>query len=809
MKAYLPLAIVLGLLCIVFPVSATIPATLYVSNDANITDYTTIQSAVDAASSGDTIYVLPGTYSRFEVGKPHLTIQALPGDELVILDCNGDEGPRVPSDSSQDATGTILDGFTFVNPGSVIKLGNYGPASDSIIRNCMIIGMTDRMSPKGSNITFENNTIIDAIGNEFGAPAFILRLRDATDCNIINNTFINVTSTEGIITLRDTTTTNNTIAGNTFDGTCNGNAFYFRDAGENNRIYQNNNVSGVGLRGTAPATTHWNSTAPVTYTYKDTEHTGFVGNFWSSYAASDADGDGILDTPHVLPDGLGTDHAPLAGAWVDGVIAGSGGSGGSDAPSDVTITSPAPGSTYEIGIPVQFSATATGADLTYTWETGDGGNATGQDVNYTYSRPGNYTINLTVSNEHGSSSAEIGIVITKPEPIVFNTSVTVYADEPIVVDNVSYGGNTFFNILAAAGYAYTYGDSESGYSDRKPLLTLTIDDVTYPTRDFGADYKWKFYETIGTGDDKKFKKSLNGYIDKSGTYYIWYGDMSQFGGWDLPAVNNSIYVIELNVDLQPTRPGALPVASFAANTTSGDAPLAVAFTDTSTDVSSWSWTFGDGATSAEQHPVHTYTAPGTYTVTLTVANADGSDSASKTITVTDSGGEEANVLVLRQGWNFVSTPKRLADGGNTFAIFNGVDTAGRTILLYDGLDYDWKAMGPTDAFRPLDGVWIYANGTYTIPLVFASGAPELPPTKDLGKGWNAIGFSDTVPEAAAPTLLSLGDRWATLIGYNAEEQMYENAVIRNTPESETQKMQPMQGYWIYMTQAETLAAISA
>ncbi|MDD2254064.1 NosD domain-containing protein, partial [Methanoculleus sp.] len=187
----------------------------------------------------------------------------------------------------------------------------------------MIIGMTDRMSPKGSNITFENNTIIDAIGNEFGAPAFILRLRDATDCNIINNTFINVTSTEGIITLRDTTTTNNTIAGNTFDSTCNGNAFYFRDAGENNRIHQNNNVSGVALHAgtTAPVNISWNTTAPVTYTYDGVEHTDFVGNFWSSYAASDADGDGILDTPHVLPSGLGTDHAPLAGAWEDGVIA--------------------------------------------------------------------------------------------------------------------------------------------------------------------------------------------------------------------------------------------------------------------------------------------------------------------------------------------------------------------------------------------------------------------------------------------------------------------------------------------------------
>ncbi|CVK32651.1 exported protein of unknown function [Methanoculleus bourgensis] len=798
-NSYFHLALLIGLLCIVLPASAM---TWYV-DDGGEADFHDIQSAINAASSGDTICVLSGTYSRFSVSKPDLTIQAIETSGPVIIDSSTSGELRIPSGDNEDATGTVVDGFTFECVGQVpISLGSYGPANDSVVRNCTFYD-TKQISLQNdyANRTFENNVFV----NTTGTPASVFLLR-SSNINIINNTFINVTPKSGVISLYKTTAADNTIVGNTFDSTFEGNAFYFREAGENNRIYQNNNVSGVALQGTAPATTHLNSTAPVTYTYNGVEHTGFVGNFWSSYAATDDNNDGILDTPHVLPDGLGTDYAPLAGAWVDGVIV----AGPAPAtPSDVTITSPAPGSTYEIGIPVQFSATATGADLTYTWETGDGGNATGQDVNYTYSKPGTYTVNLTVSNEHGSSSAEIGIVITKPDPIVFNTSVTVYADEPIVVDNVSYGGNTFFNILAAAGYTYTYGDSESGYSDRKPLLTLTIDDVTYPTRDFGADYKWKFYETIGTGDDKKFKKSLNGYIDKSGTYYIWYGDMSQFGGWDLPAVNNSIYVIELNVDLQPTRPGALPVASFAANTTSGDAPLAVAFTDTSTDASSWSWTFGDGATSAEQHPVHTYTAPGTYTVTLTVANADGSDRASKTLTVTDSGGEEANVLVLHQGWNFVSTPKRLADGGNTFAIFTGVDTAGRTILLYDGLDYDWKAMSPTDAFRPLDGVWIYANGTYTIPLVFAGGAPELPPTKDLGKGWNAIGFSDTVPEAAAPTLLSLGDRWATLIGYNAEEQKYENAVIRNTPESETQKMQPMQGYWIYMTQAETLAAISA
>ena len=117
-------------------------------------------------------------------------------------------------------------------------------------------------------------------------------------------------------------------------------------------------------------------------------------------------------------------------------------------------------------------------------------------------------------------------------------------------------------------------------------------------------------------------------------------------------------------------------------------------------------------------------------------------------------------------------------------------------------------MGPTDTFRPLDAVWIYANGTYSIPLSFAFGGPDLPPEKDLGKGWNAIGFSDTEPESAATTLLSLGDRWTTLIGYDAQGQQYESAIIR-TSESETQGMQPMQGYWIYMTRADTLAAIAA
>jgi PKD repeat protein len=73
--------------------------------------------------------------------------------------------------------------------------------------------------------------------------------------------------------------------------------------------------------------------------------------------------------------------------------------------------------------------------------------------------------------------------------------------------------------------------------------------------------------------------------------------------------------------------GTAPVAGFTANATSGQSPLTVNFTDTSTAPSSSitgrAWDFGDGSTSTQQNPSHTYTSPGVYTVSLVVTNAQG------------------------------------------------------------------------------------------------------------------------------------------------------------------------------------------
>ncbi len=85
----------------------------------------------------------------------------------------------------------------------------------------------------------------------------------------------------------------------------------------------------------------------------------------------------------------------------------------------------------------------------------------------------------------------------------------------------------------------------------------------------------------------------------------------------------------------PAPPPAAPVAAFDATPTSGDAPLAVTFTDQSLNQpSQWAWDFGDGYSSSLQNPPHTYDTAGTYTVRLTVRNYSGSDSLTKTDLVT-------------------------------------------------------------------------------------------------------------------------------------------------------------------------------
>ncbi len=78
----------------------------------------------------------------------------------------------------------------------------------------------------------------------------------------------------------------------------------------------------------------------------------------------------------------------------------------------------------------------------------------------------------------------------------------------------------------------------------------------------------------------------------------------------------------------------LPDADFSANTTTGVAPLTVAFTDESSGTAplTYAWDFEDNGTvdAITQNATHTYLAAGNYTVNLTVTGPGGIDSEVRT-----------------------------------------------------------------------------------------------------------------------------------------------------------------------------------
>jgi PKD repeat protein len=73
-----------------------------------------------------------------------------------------------------------------------------------------------------------------------------------------------------------------------------------------------------------------------------------------------------------------------------------------------------------------------------------------------------------------------------------------------------------------------------------------------------------------------------------------------------------------------------PVANFWGSSRSGNVPLNVTFTDTTTgSPTAWNWSFGDGTYSTYMNPSHTYNKEGGYTVSLTAKNAAGNNTATK------------------------------------------------------------------------------------------------------------------------------------------------------------------------------------
>jgi len=340
---------------------------------------------------------------------------------------------------------------------------------------------------------------------------------------------------------------------------------------------------------------------------------------------------------------------------------------------------------------VQFASKTTGNPTSYYWvfepqSSSDWNSHHVVTAAHTFTKPGVYTVSLTVKNSAGSAITTKTNYITvrtasvkqkasfySPEADATLAGLTtngILVDEPVSFIDTSTGSPT--------SWLWNFGDGQTS-TKQNPYHTYTkLGGYTVTltaTNLLGSNTVTKTgYVLVGIGNicsPADFTASatsgaapftvkftdLHDHTDPGVYYHEWdYGD----GGWASvgestgDAVNSYTYTTpgQYTVSLYQRNSGTFealtkyqyitvtptiqPVASFIIDKTSGKHPLTVKFTSTSTgNPDTYYWNFGDSITPTHANTItHTYSKAGTYTVSLRATNSAGSStSKSKYITV--------------------------------------------------------------------------------------------------------------------------------------------------------------------------------
>ncbi len=329
----------------------------------------------------------------------------------------------------------------------------------------------------------------------------------------------------------------------------------------------------------------------------------------------------------------------------------------------VVITSPSAGfaastTTGCAALTVQFSDLSSGNTTSWNWTFPGGTPATStvQNPVVVYNTPGTYDVTLVASTIAGSNTyAQAGLITILGMPTAAFTSTHNGAI-------ISFSNNS----ANATTYHWDFGDGSSS-SDSSPthtyvnnglyqavlLATNNCGSITYTQEITVSTAPTAAFTVSGTKGCAPFTVHFTNQSSSNATTFTWTfeGGNPDTSSVPNPSVtfsqpgNYNVLLLVSNGSGTDTASTIITVTALPATAfTIQPAGLSVAFTNTSTNGTTYEWKFGDGATSTTLNPVHNYAGPGTYTVELTVTNSCGAATLQHTFTITTVDASEPNWL---------------------------------------------------------------------------------------------------------------------------------------------------------------------
>jgi len=376
---------------------------------------------------------------------------------------------------------------------------------------------------------------------------------------------------------------------------------------------------------------------------------------------------------------------------------------------------------------VNFTGVANGAD-NILWDFGDGITSTVLSPSHTYASEGTYDVSLTASNQCGSETVNLTVVISLLPQAGFNSINSVGCAELEV---------TFLDASTtnATSWNWTFpGGTPATSNLRNPVVSYSVAgsyDVTLEVANSVGSDVITMPSFVQVSDlpsaSATFTKNLldvnfTGTVANAGVVSWDFGDgnTSQVLNPSYTYAQEGVYNVILTASNQcgsvsseiTVNVNSFPTAGFTANVTRGCAGLEVSYTDaSSSNTTSWNWTFPGGApaTSTLQNPVVVYNQPGIYTAELLAGNEEGSD-----------------VLVQDNYIEILDIPAASFDfdiTGNTIELTNTTPATTANWLISDGTQFN--SQNPVHTFQE--------NGNYTVTLIATNecGSDEVEISVDI------------------------------------------------------------------------------